>query len=436
MGLALRFFENAMESNTLQMPNEQLRDLQQAAIDDMWEVTTAKHTVLEQDDFGPLTFHEIEVWFDYVVGVTSTFMKNGNDYRKLIFRDINHECNRGRYYKFEGSYWLTDFTDPMITVQKFLTVRRCNNWLRMIDPENGCIVQWPCVVDYDATSPTPQIGSSIIIPNNHLSILVQGNEETSRLFKLNTRFMFGGRPFKIQAYQNALMPNDSTEQTNLIYLDLYLDEIHDKDDQQLQLAYNGDFNYSVQIENVTGPISVRVGKTGKLHAVALLNGQEVDRKIEWKSNYPDALLVDFEGEYTAIKKWFKPITVTAFLADNPDVSATIQVNIVNEDNIVPVVNIVPDFTKVRQYEIIEFSIEMLYDSNPYTDVVSSVSLKENEQIVNNDCLSIQNMGNNKYTIKGIRIVNEPQLLYITVESVDKTLSAKKIVPIEVVSMMG
>lgn len=434
--MALPFFENAMKIGALQMPNEEIRDLQQAAIDDMWEVTTAKHTVLEQDDFGPLTFHEIEVWFDYVVGVTSTFMKNGNDYRKLIFRSIDHECIRGRYYKFDGSYWIVDFTDPMITVQKFVTVRRCNNYLRMIDPENGSIVQWPCVIDYDATSPTPKIGSNIITPNNHLTVMVQGNKETSRLFKLNTRFMLGGRPFKLQACQNALMPNDETEQTNILYFDLYLDEEHSNDNKELQLAYNGEFNYSIQIESNSNLIDIQVGRTGQLYASVLLNGQEVDRKIEWKSNYPDVVLVDYEGEYTVLKKWFKPITITAFMPDNPDIKASIQFKIVNQDDIVPVVNIIPDFTKIRQYEIIEFNIEMLYDGKSIQDITSEISLSENEQIMNNQYLSIQNFGNNKYSIKGLSISNETQLLYITAYSADKTMSAKKSVEIKVVSMMG
>lgn len=430
MGVALRFFENAMQSGLLQMPNEQFRDLQQAAIDDMWEVTTAKHTVLEQDGFGPLTFHEVEVWFDYVVGVTSTFAKNGNDYRKLIFRSIDHWCDRGCYYKFEGSYWLADFTDPMITVQKFLTVRRCNNWLRMIDPENGAIVQWPCVVDYDATSPSPQVGSDIILPNNHLSVLVQGNAETSRLFKLNTRFMLGGRPFKLQAYQNALMPNDSTEQTNLLYLDLYLDELHDEDNQELQLADNGEFNYSVQIDSVSKDIKVAVGREGQFNAVVLLNGQGVTRDVVWASSAPETVFVDDEGKYMVKSNEPSSVTVTVTLQGNEQISDSIQIEIVNQEELVPVVNIIPDFTKIRQYETIEFNVEMVYNEQVVEGFASFVNLD------NNNYLSIQDMGDNKYTIKALNIAKETQLMHVSVESADKSMTATMDVPLQVVSMMG
>lgn len=428
--MALRFFENAMQSGLLQMPNEQFRDLQQAAIDDMWEVTTAKHTVLEQDGFGPLTFHEVEVWFDYVVGVTSTFAKNGNDYRKLIFRSIDHWCDRGCYYKFEGSYWLADFTDPMITVQKFLTVRRCNNWLRMIDPENGAIVQWPCVVDYDATSPSPQVGSDIILPNNHLSVLVQGNAETSRLFKLNTRFMLGGRPFKLQAYQNALMPNDSTEQTNLLYLDLYLDELHDEDNQELQLADNGEFNYSVQIDSVSKDIKVAVGREGQFNAVVLLNGQGVTRDVVWASSAPETVFVDDEGKYMVKSNEPSSVTVTVTLQGNEQISDSIQIEIVNQEELVPVVNIIPDFTKIRQYETIEFNVEMVYNEQVVEGFASFVNLD------NNNYLSIQDMGDNKYTIKALNIAKETQLMHVSVESADKSMTATMDVPLQVVSMMG
>lgn len=433
--MALRFYEKALKSGMVQMPNEEMRELQQASIDDMWEVTTAKYTVLEQDTFGPLTFHEIEVYFDCVVGVTSTFMKNGNDYRKLIFQSIDHECVRGRYYKFDGSYWLVDFTDPMITVQKFVTVRRCNNWLRMIDPENGSIVKWPCVIDYDATSPSLQVGSDIILPNNHLSVIVQGNAETNRLFKLNTRFLIGGRPFKLQAYQNAILPSDEAEQTNILYFDLYLDEEHANDNQQTQIADNGEFNYTVQIE---GPdkIDVQVGKTGKLKCSVILNGQEVNRQVEWKSNNPEVITVEKDGSYTVLKSWFKPVTVAVSLQDNSAVTDKIQLNIVNQDAVVSSIDIIPDFDKIRQYEKINFTLKLLVNGVEQSGATSTISLKENEQIVNSRYLRIRNIVENDYVIEATNIAQEIQLLYITMASADGLVSETKVVPIEVVSMMG
>ena len=434
--MALRFFENAVLSEGLQMPNEAFSSLQQAAIDKDWETTTAKHTVYEQDGFGKLLFHEIEVWFDYVVGVTSTFLKNGNDYRKLIFRSIDHPCERGLYYKFEDSYWLADFTDPMITLQKFVAVRRCNNWLRMVDPENGAVTQWPCVIDYDATSPSPQVGSDIILPNNHLTVMVQGNSETSRLFKLNTRFLLGGRAFKIQAYQNALMPTDSTEQTNLLYLDLYLDELHDNDNQETQIADNGEYVYTVQIESSAPVIDLPVGKIGKLSASVLLNGREVKRNVAWQSDDVDTVEIDLGGSFVVKQESIKPVTVTAYLDGNPAAKSSIEINAVVQDNILSVVNIIPNFNKIRQYEIINFAVELKRGDEALENVESTVSLAKDELILHNQFLSIQQLEDNKYSIKALSIPNSIQPLYITAELLDKSLTASKELSIKVVSMMG
>ena len=84
----------------------------------------------------------------------------------------------------------------------------------------------------------------LLTPNNHATVMVQGNADTIRLFKLNTRYILGGRPFKLWAYQNALNPNLSTDYDTLLYLDLYLDEEHDGDDIANQLADNSSMDYS------------------------------------------------------------------------------------------------------------------------------------------------------------------------------------------------
>ena len=66
-------------------------------------------------------------------------MKNGDDFRQLAFRSIEHPCVRGRYYYFEDNYWLGTFTDEHDSIAKTMVVRRCNNFMRIVDPENGAI---------------------------------------------------------------------------------------------------------------------------------------------------------------------------------------------------------------------------------------------------------------------------------------------------------
>ena len=58
-------------------------------------------------------------------------MKNGEDYRQLIFRDIQHHIQRGIYFKFEDNWWISDFTNPSQGLVADVNVRRCNNALRI-----------------------------------------------------------------------------------------------------------------------------------------------------------------------------------------------------------------------------------------------------------------------------------------------------------------
>lgn len=106
--MAFKFFESGIQSGQIQSPNEKIREQQQASINAKWEVSTAKYTVKEQDDFGLKTYHDIEVWIDYVVGMTSRGLANGDDFRKLIFRDINHPVERGLYYRFDDAIWISN----------------------------------------------------------------------------------------------------------------------------------------------------------------------------------------------------------------------------------------------------------------------------------------------------------------------------------------
>src|SRR5699024_1561447 len=205
-------------------------------------------------------------------------------------------------------------------LEKALAVRRCNNIMKIVDPENGSIFSIPCVIDYDMTSPSQQVSSYIITPNNHATVMVQGNSDTLRLFKLNTRYMFNGRPFKLLAYQNAIWQDLQNQTPTLLYLDLYLDELHDKDDIVNGLAYNGEYNYTIQIN--ASDMDLLIGSQGILTAIVTLNGQEVERNVVWQSS-SSSVKINNQGEYQ----------VTGNIGDNVIIGAVLQGNIAVMDTI-------------------------------------------------------------------------------------------------------
>ena len=112
------FFENAINNGIIQTPNDYFRDQQQAAIDQQWEYTSARYTIEEQVDFGSYDFRKIEVWVDNVVGLSNRGFTNGQDFKRLLFRNINHQVKRGLYYKFDDNYWICYFTDSYAAVNE------------------------------------------------------------------------------------------------------------------------------------------------------------------------------------------------------------------------------------------------------------------------------------------------------------------------------
>lgn len=431
--MTLPFFQNGLSNGIIQTPNDYFRDQQQAAINQQWDCTSAKYTIKEQADFGSSVYNDIEVWIDYVVGLGSRGTTNGDDFRQLIFRDINYQVKRGLYYQFDGNTWIVYFSDEYSSLSKDAGVRRCNNVMRIIDPENGSIFSIPCVVDYDMTSPSQQVSSYIITPNNHATIMVQGNADTLRLFKLNTRYILGGRPFKLLAYQNALIDKSIAPTPTLLYLDLYLDELHANDDIANQLADNGDYQYAIEIDSVD--MELTNGAVGSLTASISLNGEEVNREIVWSSSDSNIVSIDSNGNYQVVGTNGQSCIITAMLQGNTNVISSIQINVVESEVLQAKVILEPIFDNIRQYESIDFKVQASYGGKIYNPNTISLSLSQNNIIASNEYLSIKdNQG--AYQITGVQISPSPQILYVTVTNDSPAFNVQEQFQINVVSMFG
>ena len=431
--MSLPYFENALSGGYLQTPNDYFRDLQQAAIDNLFDCTSARYTVQEQDAIGASTYHDIDVWLDYIVGTTSSGVKQGADFTQLMFRDIEHPVFQGLYYIFDNNYHISYFYNRYDGLEKALAVRRCNNAMRIVDPENGSIFSIPCVIDYDMTSPSQQVSSYIITPNNHAVVMVQGNKDTLRLFKLNTRYIFNGRPFKLLAYQNALLQDLSNQNPTLLYLDLYLDVIHDKDDIEYGLAYNGEYIYNIQID--ADNMELSNGVKGNLSATITLNGEEVKRNVLWSSSNEDAVLINVAGGYTIIGSSGSSATITATLDGNPNVSSTITIQVVDSQVVKPLILINPAFNKIRQFESIDFSIEVMYGSTLLVPQNITLSLSETGQVLSNQYLTITQSGS-QYIITANTVATTPQILYVSAQNASPDFQITTQFTLNVVSMLG
>lgn len=424
--MQLKYYNNALRNRMLLTPDEKWREQQQALYNAQWENTSARIVVKEQAGIGLDIFGDIEVWINKAIGTTSTFMKNGEDYRQLVFKEIDKPCLRGIYYQFENNWWITDFVNPSQGLVSDIIVRRCNNVLRMIDPDNGNIFTIPCVIDYDMTSPNVQVSTHIITPNNHAIVFVQANEDTMRLFKLNTRFLLGGRPFKLNAFQNTLLQETLNSAPTVLYLDLYLDELHAKDNQEQQIAYNGDFVYNITIDS--NNLELTNGTTGALSANVLLNGEEVNRVIKWSSSDCGIVNINQNGEYSVVGQNMDVATITAALDGNNNVCAQITITVTDASTIQPLVVFSPVFDKIRQYQTIDVDITVSYGNQ--------IIIPQVVQADSPSSLFELSLNNNKLTVKCNGISTDKQIINIHVSNENPLFDITKTIEIQCVSMLG
>ena len=351
-------------------------------------------------------------------------------------------------------------------------VRRCNNILKIKDPENGGIFSIPCVVDYDMAASTVKVTKYILTPNNHAVIMVQGNEDTLRLFKTNTRYILSGRPFKLYGYQNAV-EYDITSPSTLLYLDLYLDEFRDGDNVIDGVAENGKYDYSISI-NADNMTLVKES-AGKLTAMVYLNGVEVNREIIWESNNPEIVDIDEHGNYTVIGDVGESTDIIAYIKDNDIDYDSITISVGELEETIKIVT-VPSFDIIRQYETIPFTISAYYNGEEVTDNLlvilgtDSDILEIEEQaykfdvslILNNaqnsggselpeklylysDEISLSGIlkeedlyynGTSHFTIKSLGISSELQNIYVHVICPNPSINKTETIKIKATSMLG
>lgn len=346
-------------------PNDTYLNHLQALIDDRWENSTqTKYDVLVQDEIGAETFSPVEISIDAQIE-SGTGFKLGDDYKIFSYRKIDIEVPNGLMYQYAENYWIATNTNKLASNTSSVSVRRCNNELRWINPENGFINKIPCIIDYELASPQPSKDKDIVVVSGHIVVTTQGNNLT-RTIPLNQRFIFKGQVFKVSANQDMLIDDIDYEHATMIRIDMYKDTLQADDDLKNQVADALDINYSVSISN---PIAEQTkGFKGKLYANTFLNGDTVNRDIVWSGS--DNCTVDSDGSFELTGEVGSTATIKATLSGNPNVFAECSINIVDVVEDVYEIVVTPEFTEIKQNVHMGFSANLYKNGVMQNDDVS------------------------------------------------------------------
>ncbi len=407
--MALSRYSNYIR-NVAQTPVQSWLSQEQAMINDRWNDTTQERLVEEQNGIGCSCYSPIHVWVSERID-QGTGYKSSEDFAVFTFKDINYCPQRGLYYKWDNNYWITINTNAAMTVQKEITVRRCNNLLRWIDPKSGAVNSVPCVIEYDAQSPSFQVGKKVITPNNHYVIIVQGNEAVQSL-KVNQRFVFNNRPFKFAGHNNSLQEMTINGNPSLMYLDVYLDEIEPTDNMELSIANYGQYNFSIEIEQ--GDFAQAPNGTGTLTASLMLNGESFDGNIVWSAK-TEAGKIGTNGEYILVGDAGDKAIFSAMLENNPYVADEIAVTISDVQQGKKSIAVTPDIDFLAQGDSVVMAVYLYEDG---VAIETPMTYEVNEEIAG--YYSITQLGNNALRLTNIKRSSIPLVIKFTIQDIELT----------------
>lgn len=322
--MALNWYTNYLNNIAVSAPQTYLNDMQ-ATINAQWDNSTQTTGdtnnlyATEQKAIGSKEYVSVDVSIDMQIDL-GTGQKISDDFKIFTHKLLTDVTMRGLMYQFEDNYWISTNVDEIASPVKNVGVRRCNQVAKWIDPNNGALIQWPCVIDYDVSSTQPKYDKDINTANGHITMIIQGNNDTLKL-KKNQRFLFNGEAYKLTGYNNMLQNGIVSDGTTLLYYDLYLDTIQPDDDLENNIANATQYNYTLTIlQDVEEQIS---GFSGKLTGQISLNGQIVNREIIWSANSNG--VINQNGNYTLVGESGAQAIFTATFGD---LIKNISINIV------------------------------------------------------------------------------------------------------------
>jgi hypothetical protein len=245
--------------------------------------------IQEETAIGSEIYADVDVRVNRAINAY-TSEKLGDDFKKLIFKDLTHAAPLGTRYYFDNNYWITINSEIIKNFAASATIRRCNNMLRWVD-EYGTLYEEPCAIEYAIKSvrDSIRVGSEPVLPEGYVEVYAQLNNQTRKI-KDAQRFLFGNTDHWVcyKVYGGGLrnfLNQKTTDNTSAAMLRLYMNVNYDNTDNDDLVngicdVYKNVYSLSISPSSVTG----NVGQSFELVPTLLLNSVPTSGSISYISS--------------------------------------------------------------------------------------------------------------------------------------------------------
>jgi len=327
------------------------------------------YDIEEELVLGSNVFSDVTVRVNRAIN-SATGEKLGDDFKQILFPDLNHATGLGYKYFFDDNYWIVVFSEIFKNIAASCMVRRCNNVLRWID-EDGNYYSEPCAIDYVISRPRDESGAANpVTPQGMIDVYVQGNVRT-RTIKENQRFLFGSsnnrRAFKIfgDGVRNFLNQNTlDDESANILKFNMGGNYVNPETDDLVNGIADGNkmvFALSLSPSAIDGG----AGGTYQLIPSLTLNGIVSTKPLSYLSSASNIASVSSSGIVTLVSSG--SANITCYMTNNTAASAVAIATCSSSTNLYDI-RISPNQQYIFEDDTVTFSTYLYLNGTQQADV--------------------------------------------------------------------
>lgn len=331
-------------------PKERWAESMQELANQVFENSSTYWTDVEEEDaVGTLEFHPI------IARVTSlidakTGQRVNDDFKKIIFPNMNYHPSLGTRYKFDNNIWIVYSTENIRTDTSSVYIRRCNNVMTTQD-KYGNIHREPVYIDYKVTEAQLYKEYTLNVPSGRIQFWCQRNRHTENI-NINDRYIFGKEPYRVR--EVARFDRTYTfEEDSVKMISFYaeLDAIGTDDNMDLGIANYKRYDYKISIVD---SISNIVGFIGSINSNVYLNGEIIEEDVIWETTNSSIAEINNSGDYK-----FLDVGNCKFIcrmANKPEIFSVVNIEVTKKNETSFDYTISPDNMVVKQNKTVEFTI--------------------------------------------------------------------------------